>query len=87
MFHHKKLKPYVLPAFPKQAKQVIPPEPNFVDGEPEYKVAKVLSKKKIGKTMYFLIHWEGYGPEEDSWEPKENLAKARESIWTFWSQG
>ena len=87
VFHHKKLKPYVSPAFPKQAEQLIPPEPNFVDGEPEYEVAEVLGEKKIRKMTYFLVHWEGYGPEEDSLEPKENLAKVKESIATFQSRG
>ena len=52
VFHHKKLKPYTAPAFLRQAEQLIPPEPNFVDGEPEYEVAKVLSKKKIGKVFF-----------------------------------
>ena len=83
VFHHEKLKPYITPAFPEQAKRVIPPEPNFVDREPEYEVTKVLREKKVGKTTYFLIHWEGYRAEENSWEPEEYLAKARESIRAF----
>ena len=85
VFHHKKLKRYILPEFPKQAKRIIPPEPEFINGEPEYEVAKVLSKKKIRKKMYFLMHWEGYGPKEDTWEPEENLRKARDSISEYWS--
>ena len=87
VFHHKKLKPYILLVFPAQAKQIVPPEPDFVDGEPEYEVTEVLSKKKIRKVTYFLIHWEGYRLEEDSWEPEENLVKAKESIATYRSRG
>ena len=37
--------------------------------------------------MYFLIHWEGYRPKENSWEPEENLVKAKESIATYQSRG
>ena len=47
MFHHDKLKPYVAPAFPGQAEHVIPPKPDFIDGEPEYKVSEVLGEKRI----------------------------------------
>ena len=87
VFHYKKLKKYVPPTFPRQAQRVILPKPDFVDGEPEYKVAEVLSEKKVGKKTYFLVHWEGYAPEEDTWEPEDNLGKAREVINKFRSRG
>ena len=80
MFHHKKLKPYVALVFPEQAECTIPPKP-------EYEVSEILREKKKGKTTYFLIHWEGYSPEEDTWEPKENLGKAKDAIKAFQSQG
>ena len=87
VFHHNKLKPCITPQFPKQAKLALPLEPEFVDGEPEYEVSEVLGEKRKGNHMYFLVHWEGYRLEEDTWEPKENLAKVKEAIKAYRSQG
>merc|ERR1711997_1345732 len=42
------------------------------DGE-EFVVDRILDKRlKNGKTEY-LISWKGFGPEENTWEPKGNM--------------
>ena len=42
------------------------------DGE-EFVVDRILDKRiKNGKTEY-LISWKGFGPEENTWEPKANM--------------
>ena len=41
--------------------------------EDEFQVDRILDKRtKNGKTEY-LLSWKGYGPEENTWEPKANL--------------
>ena len=41
--------------------------------EPEYKVQAILEVKKVRGKPQYLIKWEGYEEDENSWEPEENL--------------
>ena len=36
--------------------------------------------------MEYLVHWKGYGPQERTWEPLENLANAQEMLAEFIQQ-
>lgn len=38
-----------------------------------YNVEEILDKRMIGRHFKYLIKWEGYPDEENSWEPKSNL--------------
>ena len=63
-----------------------PPLPIVVDGALEYEVERVLMhRQSSGKKPVFtyLIKWQGYGPEHNSWEPESNLP--RELIDEYWT--
>jgi len=54
-----------------------------VEGIEEWKVEKVLNKKKIRGVEKYLIRWKGFTVEGDTWERKENLKNAEELIEEF----
>ncbi|ODN01573.1 Chromobox protein 3 [Orchesella cincta] len=43
------------------------------DGEEIFFVEKIKDKRYQNDRWEFLLQWQGYGPEYDTWEPKENM--------------
>ena len=39
----------------------------------EYEVERIIGTKKVGKKIYYRVHWKGFDTSEDTWEPEENL--------------
>ena len=66
-----------------------PPPPDVVDGELEYTVDRVLDHrdKRSGRRTVgeYLVRWEGYGPEHNTWEPQANMSSAAEAISDYWA--
>ena len=50
-----------------------PPLPEIVNGEKEFIVEKILDSRIINRKLRYLIKWEGYGIEHNSWEPADNV--------------
>lgn len=71
VFHVSLLKPFVANPFPER--NLNPPDPVIVDGEEEFEIEAILDCRKRNNQAQFPIKWKGYGPEENSWEPEENI--------------
>ncbi|KAF8754225.1 hypothetical protein RHS01_06321, partial [Rhizoctonia solani] len=59
------------------------PPPVTVDGEEEYEVEGITDMEKRGKEWFFRVKWKGYGSEENTWEPRENLKNAEKILKKF----
>ena len=53
------------------------PPPDILNGEEEWEVESILSHRGTGTRRRFLIKWKGYGDNNNTWEPEENLKHAR----------
>ena len=60
-----------------------PPPPELIDGEEEYIVEKVLNSRLFRRKLQYLVKWEGYGVEGNTWEYSENLNHALEKVTEF----
>ncbi|CCO31913.1 Retrotransposable element Tf2 155 kDa protein type 2 [Rhizoctonia solani AG-1 IB] len=57
------------------------PPPVTVDGEEEYIVKGIMDSRETKKGKWeYLVKWKGYGPEESTWEPRENLKNAQKPL-------
>ena len=59
-----------------------PPLPEIIDGENEFIVEEILDSRVINRKLRYLIKWEGYGIEHNSWEPADDV-HALERIMDF----
>ncbi|QRW16921.1 Retrotransposable element Tf2 protein [Rhizoctonia solani] len=49
------------------------PPPIIIDGKEGYKVKGIMDIEERDRKWFFRVKWKGYGPEENMWEPQENL--------------
>jgi len=74
--------PYKLPTIPGQ--QIMPQAPVEVEGEEEYIVEEILDSHLRCNKLEFLVKWEGYTNENNSWEPEDNCKHTCNTIATFY---
>jgi len=67
-------------------RQMTPPPSEVVGGELEYEVSEILDSKIARGKLLYLVDWKGYGPEERTWEPAENVIHAGEAVTTYHSR-
>jgi len=77
VFHVSLLEPYRQNTIPGRHL----PTPSPVDlKQQEYVFEKIKTTEIKGGQVKYLLSWKGYGPDEDTWEPWENLKDGGEHI-------
>ncbi|KAK3542610.1 hypothetical protein QTP86_031312, partial [Hemibagrus guttatus] len=75
-FHVSLLKPHhpsVLPSTEPGEDAAEPPLPLLLDDGTAYGVKEILDSRCRGGRLEYLVDWEGYGPEECSWMPRDDV--------------
>ncbi|EUC58200.1 Transposon Tf2-1 polyprotein, putative, partial [Rhizoctonia solani AG-3 Rhs1AP] len=62
------------------------PPPETIEGEEEYEIKAIVDHKREKGTWWYYVKWKGYGPESNTWEPKENLEHAQKILKNFHSK-
>ena len=79
VFHVNLTKPYIGSAdLGLGRRHVVPPPPvQWLEGEPLYNVEHLVdhcvARRGRKKIYRFLVKWDGYSDEHNTWEPEENL--------------
>ena len=47
--------------------------PEIINREEEWVVEEVLDSKMMNQKLHYLVKWEGFGVEHNSWEPLDNI--------------
>uniref|UniRef100_A0A8C1RAU7 Chromo domain-containing protein n=1 Tax=Cyprinus carpio TaxID=7962 RepID=A0A8C1RAU7_CYPCA len=75
-FHVSLLKPFTDPLVspsPGPDGVDVPPPPEVAEEESIHCVQDILDSRQRGRLLEYLVDWEGYGPEERSWVPRDNI--------------
>jgi transposase InsO family protein len=81
VFHVSLLEPYLENTF--EGRVQAPPPPEEVDGVEEFQVKEIVDSKVSRRKLLYLVEWEGYGPNDRTWEPVEHLTHAEEAVTAY----
>jgi len=83
VFHISLLRRWTPDPIAERPKPHHPPPDIAADGHVEYEVEVILDSRIRYRKLQYLVKWKGYGPEENSWQPVENLIHSPELIDEF----
>uniref|UniRef100_A0A1A7Z8I5 Integrase catalytic domain-containing protein n=1 Tax=Nothobranchius furzeri TaxID=105023 RepID=A0A1A7Z8I5_NOTFU len=83
VFHVSQLKPVI--SSPLHPPPVRVPPPRGVEADRTYTVRRILDARRRGRGWQYLVDWEGYGPEERSWEPTSSFVDPT-LLTDFWAR-
>lgn len=46
-------------------------------GKKEWYIDKIVKERRWGRGIQYLVSWSGFGPEDDSWLPRSELAETQ----------
>ena len=54
-----------------------------IDGVEEWKMEKILNKRKIRGVVKYLVWWKEFTTKNDTWEKEENLENVKKAVAEF----
>ena len=76
-----RVRPHTASTIPEQRAEA--PPPVQIEGELEYHVEEVLDSRLRRNQLQYLVKWQGYTEENNTWEPAANLEHATDAIAAF----
>jgi hypothetical protein len=67
-------------------KKPTPPPPDIIEEEEEYEIEEICRHRRKGRGTQYLVHWKGYGNEDDTWLPWSSLGNAEELLSEYLKQ-
>ena len=80
VFNQDLLLPFKPLAYPQQCLPP-PPDPTLIDNNEEWEVDFIKDSRWtncLRRSVQYLVHWKGFGNDEDTWEPARNLVHTSE---------
>src|SRR5579859_4167189 len=81
VFHVSLLEPYQENTF--EGRVQAPPPLEEVDGVEEFQVKEIVDSKVSWRKLLYLVEWEGYGPNDRTWEPVKHLTHGEEAVTAY----